>query len=158
MKKKLGQRRHQSGGSAVSCGIGDPKQSSSVAHAQPAVDVATDLNDRTIDRSDFPTRKRRRILRNQRLLRQPRRFQIAFQISAPCFQLVILLFDLAPHFAQSQLRVDTRRQHRDVNRLGDKIVGARFETKHFAHFTAVAREHDGRNLRDRRIFVRAQFF
>ena len=67
----------------------------------------------------------------------------------PGFELIILLLQLLPHRAKPQLRVDPRAQHRLVDRLGHKIVRARFQAKHFAFFPAMAGQHDRGQLRDR---------
>ena len=68
MKKQFGQRGQQRRGRAMAGGIRDPKKSSAVAHPQPAINIAADLNDRPITRRHFPARQARRLLRNERLL------------------------------------------------------------------------------------------
>ena len=80
MKKQLGQRCQQARRTPRDRWHPRSKKASAVRHPQPAIDVAAHLNDRPIRRRDFPSRKMRRLLRNQRLLRQPRRRQVALQV------------------------------------------------------------------------------
>ena len=55
MKEQLGQRGEERGGSAMSGGVRDPEQGSAIGHAQPAIDIAADLNHRPIDRRRYPS-------------------------------------------------------------------------------------------------------
>ena len=75
-------------------GIRNPKQPAAIFYREPAVNVSSDFDDRTITGGGFPTRKRWRLLWNQRLLRQPSCCQIALEISPPGFQFLILLLQL----------------------------------------------------------------
>ena len=70
--------------------------------------IAADLDDRPINRCDLPTRQERRLLRNQRLLGEPRCGQVPLQIFAPRFQFGVLLLQLLTQTLQAQMRVDSR--------------------------------------------------
>src|ERR1700675_3459320 len=71
MKKKFCQDCEQRGGRAMTGGISNPEQNPAISHSQPAVNVTTHLNDRSITSGHLPPWKRGRFLWNERLLRQP---------------------------------------------------------------------------------------
>ena len=54
MKEQFGQRGEQRGGGAVAGGIRNPEKRPPIGHAQPAINISADLDDRPISRGHIP--------------------------------------------------------------------------------------------------------
>ena len=139
MKEELGQGGEERGGSPMARGVRDPEQGSPIGHAQPAIDIAADLNYGPITCGDIPSRQHRGLLRNEGLLGQSGRREVSLQVPAPRLELVVLLLQLGAQRAQAQLGFDARAQDRLINRFGDKIVCAGFQAANFALLARRAR-------------------
>src|SRR5438105_224583 len=113
-------------GRSLANGTNNPKMHPAIANAQPAVNVATHLDDRTITRGNFPSRQRRWCCANKRALRSLRCIKVLFQISAPRTQFSVLPEQLLAHRTQTQLGFDACAQHLGMDGLGHEIICPRF--------------------------------
>src|SRR5207247_9023144 len=68
VEEKFCQSSKQRRSGSVTGAIYDPEQNTAVFHSQPAIDIAADLDDRSITRCNLPTTQRQWLFRNQILL------------------------------------------------------------------------------------------
>ena len=156
MKKQFRQGREQSGRRPVAGGIRNPKKHPVIRHPQPAINVASHFDDGPETGGNVPVIQFGWFLRNERLLGQAGRGQVLFQVSPPRFQFLVLTLQLTAQGTEAQLRFDARAQDSQIDRLGHEVVGARFEAAHFTLFAAVARQHNGGDLRNLRVGIGTQ--